>query len=118
MCQQLFTVNLDEKLNSSKCNLSLEPKIMTFKNYSILCVVGYKGSFGVSQVYFFWKPLDIKLDKRVKHKFSNIMFIKCEIWLGKALFCDPNVFSSSYLPAIINCRLLFAKKNVGEIFFF
>ncbi len=25
MCQQLLTVNLDEKLNSSKCNLSLEP---------------------------------------------------------------------------------------------
>ncbi len=29
MCQQLLTVNLDEKLNSSKCNLSLESKIMT-----------------------------------------------------------------------------------------
>ncbi len=29
MCQQLLTVNLDEKLNSSKCNLSFEPKIMT-----------------------------------------------------------------------------------------
>ncbi len=29
MCQQLLTVNLDEKLNSSKCNLSLEPKMMT-----------------------------------------------------------------------------------------
>ncbi len=24
MCQQLLTVNLDDKLNSSKCNLSLE----------------------------------------------------------------------------------------------
>ncbi len=30
----------------------------------------------------------------VKHKFSNILLIKCEIWLGKASFCDPNVFSS------------------------
>ncbi len=29
ICQQLLTGNLDEKLNSSKCNLSLEPKIMT-----------------------------------------------------------------------------------------
>ncbi len=29
MCQQLLTVNLDVKLNRSKCNLSLEPKIMT-----------------------------------------------------------------------------------------
>ncbi len=29
MCQQLLTVNLDEELNSSKCNLSLEPKMMT-----------------------------------------------------------------------------------------
>ncbi len=29
MCQQLLTVNLDVELNSSKCNLSLEPKIMT-----------------------------------------------------------------------------------------
>ncbi len=28
LCQQLLTVNLDEKLNSSKCNLSLEPKMM------------------------------------------------------------------------------------------
>ncbi len=65
MCKQLLTVNLDKKLNSSKCNLSLEPKIMTFKNYSIVCLVGYKGSFGVSQVYFFWKRLYIKLDKHV-----------------------------------------------------
>ncbi len=23
----------------------------------------------------------------VKHKFSNILFMKCEIWLGKASFC-------------------------------
>ncbi len=29
MCQQLLTVNLDEKLNSYKCILSLEHKIMT-----------------------------------------------------------------------------------------
>ncbi len=29
MCQQLLTVNLGDKLNSSKCNLSLEPKMMT-----------------------------------------------------------------------------------------
>ncbi len=69
MCQQLLTVNLDEKLNSSKCNLSLEPKwwlyIKAFKNYSIVCVVGYKGSFGVSQVYIFWKRLDIQFDKHV-----------------------------------------------------
>ncbi len=64
---------------------------------------------------FFWKRLDIKLDKRVKHKFSNILFIKCEIWLGKASFCDPNVFSSSYLPAI--CRLLFTKKMQAGFFF-
>ncbi len=28
MCQQLLTVNLDEKLNSSKC-ISLEPTLMT-----------------------------------------------------------------------------------------
>ncbi len=48
---------------------------------------------------------------------SNIMFIKCEIWLGKASFCDPNVFSSSYLPAIVICRLLFTKKMQAELFF-
>ncbi len=35
MCQQLLTVNLDEKLNSSKCNLSLEPNIMTVKHSRI-----------------------------------------------------------------------------------
>ncbi len=34
MCQQLFTVNLDEELNSSKCNLSLEPKMMTTLKHS------------------------------------------------------------------------------------
>ncbi len=34
MCQQLLTVNLDEKLNSSKCNLSLEPKMMTTLKHS------------------------------------------------------------------------------------
>ncbi len=68
MCRQLLTVNLDEKLNSSKCNLSLEPKIMyikAFKNYSIVCVVGYKGSLGSLQVSFFGKRLDINLDKLV-----------------------------------------------------
>ncbi len=32
--------------------------------------------------------------------------------------CDPNVFSSSYLPAIVICRLLFTNKNVGRFFFF
>ncbi len=41
MCQQLLTVNLDES------------------------VIGYKASLGVSQVYIFWKRLDIKLDKHV-----------------------------------------------------
>ncbi len=70
MCQQLLTVNLDVKLNRSKCNLSLEPKIMTvhfkaFKYYSFLCVVGYKWSFGVSECPFFGKRLDINLDKHV-----------------------------------------------------
>ncbi len=71
MCQQLLTVNLDEKLNSSKCNLSLEPKMMTKLKHSritalyFVVFVGYKGSFGVSQVYIFWKRLDIKLDKHV-----------------------------------------------------
>ncbi len=35
MCQQLLTVNLDVELNSSKCNLSLEPKIMTVQHSSI-----------------------------------------------------------------------------------
>ncbi len=69
-------------------------------------------------MYIYWKRLDIKLDKRVKHKFSNIMFIKCKIWLGKASFCDPNVFSSSCLPDIVICRLLFTKKNAGGIIFF
>ncbi len=68
-------------------------------------------------MYIFWKRLDIKLDKRVKHKFSNIMFIKWEIWLGKASCIDPNVFSSSYLPAIVICRLLFTQKNAGRIIF-
>ncbi len=34
MCQQLLTVNPDDKLNSSKCNLSLEPKIMTTLKHS------------------------------------------------------------------------------------
>ncbi len=68
-------------------------------------------------MYIFWKRLDIKLDKRVKHKFSNILFIKWEIWLGKASFCDPNVFSSSYFPAIVICRLLFTKKMQAEFFF-
>ncbi len=64
MCQQLLTVNLDEKLNSSKCN-----KMMTTLKHSRITAlyykVGYKGSFGVSQVYILWKRLDIKLDKHV-----------------------------------------------------
>ncbi len=47
--------------------------------------------------------------------FSNILFIKWYIWLGKASLCDPNVFSSSYLPALVICRLLFTNKNVGRI---
>ncbi len=34
MLKQLLTVNLDDKLNSSKCNLSLEPKIMTTLKHS------------------------------------------------------------------------------------
>ncbi len=46
------------------------------------------------------------------------MLIKCEIWLGKASFCDPNVFSSSYLPAIVICRRLFTQKMQAEFFFF
>ncbi len=33
------------------------------------------------------------------------------MWLGKASFCDPNVFSSSYLPAIVICRLIFTQKR-------
>ncbi len=45
------------------------------------------------------------------------MFIKCEIWLVKASFCDPNVFSSSYLPAIVICRLLFTKEMQAELFY-
>ncbi len=44
------------------------------------------------------------------------MFIKWEIWLGKASFCDPNV-SSSYLPAIVICRLLLTKQMQAELFF-
>ncbi len=69
MCQQLLTVNLDEKLNSSKCNLSLEPKMMTVHEsiqelQHCMCRC-YKGSLGVSQVYIFWKRLDMKLDKHV-----------------------------------------------------
>ncbi len=28
---------------------------------------------------FLFKRLDIILDKRVKHKFSKVLFIKCEI---------------------------------------
>ncbi len=40
------------------------------------------------------------------------------MWLGKASFCDPNVFSSSYLPAIVICRLLFTKKKCRQIFSF
>ncbi len=45
-----------------------------------------------------------------------MLFIKCEIWLGKASFCDPNVFSSSYLLAIVICRLLFTQKMQAELF--
>ncbi len=40
------------------------------------------------------------------------------MWLGKASFCDPNVFSSSYLPAIVICSLLFTKKMQAELFFY
>ncbi len=40
------------------------------------------------------------------------------MWLCKASFCDPNVFSSSYLPAIVICRLLFTKENAAGIIFF
>ncbi len=40
------------------------------------------------------------------------------MWLGKASFCDPNVFSSSFLPAIVICRLIFTQKMQAEYFFF
>ncbi len=53
MCQQLLTVNLDEKLNSS-----------SIQELQHLMCRGYKGSFGVSSV-FFGKRLDINLDKHV-----------------------------------------------------
>ncbi len=54
MCQQLLTVNLDKKLNSSKCDLSLDAQNYdcTLKHSritSIVCVVACKGSFGVSK---------------------------------------------------------------------
>ncbi len=41
------------------------------------------------------------------------------MWLGKASFCDPNVFSSSYLPAIViyNENTSIYKQNVGGIIF-
>ncbi len=39
------------------------------------------------------------------------------MWLGKASFCDPNVFSSSYLPDIVICRLLFTQKMQAELFY-
>ncbi len=39
------------------------------------------------------------------------------MWLGKASFCDPNVFPSSYLPAIVICRLLFTQKCRRSYFF-
>ncbi len=64
-------MNLDEKLNSSKCNLSLEPKMMTVHEsiqelqHCMCPKVGYKGSFGVSPSVIFLKRLDIKLDKHV-----------------------------------------------------
>ncbi len=38
------------------------------------------------------------------------------MWLGKASFCDPNVFSSSYLPAIVICRFLFTKKMQAVLY--
>ncbi len=62
MCQQLLTVNLDEKLNSSKCNVSLEPKIMTVQKHSRIT------AFYVSLLtkgYFDGKHLDINLNERV-----------------------------------------------------
>ncbi len=69
MCQQLLTVNLDEKLNSSKCNLSLEPKIMTTLKHSIITALYVslvtKGRLESPKFTFFWKRLDIKLDKHV-----------------------------------------------------
>ncbi len=82
MCQQLLTVNLDVELNRSKCNLSLEPKIMTVhKSIQVLQLFmgrGYKWSFGVSECPF-WKRLDINLDKTcVKHSFSKVIVIKFE----------------------------------------
>ncbi len=66
MCQQLLTVNLDEKLNSSKCNLSLEPKIMTTLKHSIITALYVtKGRLESPKFTFFWKRLDIKLDKHL-----------------------------------------------------
>ncbi len=37
---------------------------------------------------------------------------------GKASFCDPNVFSSSYLPAYSYLQAYIYKKNAGRILFF
>ncbi len=39
------------------------------------------------------------------------------MWLGKASFCDPNVFSSSYLPAIVNLQASIYKKMQAEFSF-
>ncbi len=56
MCQQLLTVNLDEKLNSSKCNLSLEPKMMTVQHSRITALyvsLVTKGPLGSPKCTFF-----------------------------------------------------------------
>ncbi len=78
MCQRLLTVNLGEKLKSSKCNLSLEPKIMILVHIMVSMVT--KGHLESPSV-FFWEAPRHKLRKTcVKHSFSNILFIKWEIW--------------------------------------
>ncbi len=65
------------------------------------------------------KRLDMNLDKLVQNtNFLIYCLSNGKFGFGKASFCDPNVFSSSYLPAIVICRLLFTNKNVGRIFFF
>ncbi len=68
MWEQILTVNLDEKLNSSKCNLSLEPNNDCTLKHSIItaCYVSLvtKGH-SESPSVFFGKRLDINLDTRV-----------------------------------------------------
>ncbi len=61
MCQQLLTVNLDEKLNSSKCNLSLEPKnydcTLKYSRITVLYVsLVTKGHLETPSVFFWEVP--------------------------------------------------------------